>query len=314
MDGQTLTRELADIIREDPSTSGFMRKLASYDWLYQAACEVTRRTQALTANQTITTIHNQRGYDLNADFLWLYMKNQRNEYFVKVNNGSTDTFITWRDLDAMTIGNQTTSVDMPNKFCIVDKSTLGSQLTGTADTVDGTLVNGESTLTDVAKSQFASVNIGDEIHNVTSGSDGIVLGVTSTSKLLTAIFTGTDGIDAWAIGDSYVVVPQGLKQLYLDPPPLTAGYTLTVPYIQKPAPVYSPYRTYRLDNLTKGVLVKYAAWLYKYRDREPNMADSFYRYFEMECSRNVRQSGMALNKSSFKVNFVKRSMGDRSYR
>jgi hypothetical protein len=312
MDGQTLTRELADIIREDPTTSGFMRKLASYDWLYQAAVEVTRRTQCLTSTQTITTVASQRTYDLNADFLWLYLKSNTNEYFLKYNNGTNDTFITWRDLDPMIIGNQTTAVSIPNNFCIVDKSTTPAQITGTA-TGTGTLNNSESTLTD-SLAPFATVSVGDEVHNVTSVSDGIVLSVTSTSALITAIFTATDGVDAWAISDNYVIVPQGRKQVYLDPPPLTSGHTITVNYVQKPTPVYSPYRSYRFDNLNKGVLVKYAAWLYKYRDREPSYGDAFYKYFEVECSRMVKQSGRERNKYSFKVNFMKRSGSDRSSR
>jgi hypothetical protein len=60
--------------------------------------------------------------------------------------------------------------------------------------------------------------------------------------------------------------------------------------------------------------VKYAAWLYKYRDREPNFGDGFYRYFEMECAKTIKQAGRAFNRSTFKVNFSKRSFRDRSYR
>ena len=312
MDGQSLTRELADILREDPDTSGFIRLQASYDWLYQAAIEITRRTQCLTSSQTITTVGDQRGYTLDADFLWLYLKNHRNEYFIKYNDGTNDYFLTWRDYDAIVAGNQTTSVDIPSKFCIIDYSMLTSPITGTA-TDTGTLSNSESTLTD-STAPFANISVGDEVHNTTSDSDGIVLAVTSTSALLTALFSATSSVDYWATSDAYVIVPQGRKQLYLDPPPLTAGHTITVQFIQKPTPVYSPYRTYRFDNLAKGVLVKYAAWLYKYRDREPNFGDGFYRYFEMECARAVKQSGRTFNRSSFKVNFMKRSFRDRSYR
>lgn len=313
MDGQSLTRELADIIREDPTTSGFMRKLASYDWLYQAAVEITRRTQCLTSTQTITTVYNQRTYTLNADFLWLYLKNQRNEYFIKYNDGTNTFFITWRDFDAIVMGNQTTPVNLPSKFCIIDSPTVPAQITGTA-TSGGTLTNSESNLND-STAPFATVSVGDEVHNTTSVAfDGIVLAVTSTSQLLTAVFTATDGVDSWSTSDAYVIVPQGRKQLYLDPPPLTSGHTITVQFIQKPAPVYSPFRTYRFDNLAKGVLVKYAAFLYKYRDREPNFGDGFYKFFEMECARAVKQSGRAFNRSSFKVNFIKRSFPDRSFR
>lgn len=312
MDGYSLTRELADILREDPDTSGFMRKLSSYDWLYQAALEVNRRIQALTATQTITTVADQRAYTLNADFLWMYLKNQRNEYFIKYNDGTNDYFLTWRDYDAMIIGNQTDSVSIPNKFCINDVSTLTAPITGTATSV-GTLTRSESALID-STAPFTNVSVGDEVHNILSDSDGIVLSITSTSNVNTAIFSSTDTVDTWATSDTYAIVPQGRNQLYLDPPPLTAGHTITVSYIQKPVPVYSPYRTYRFDNQIKPVLVKYAAWLYKYRDREPAYGDGFYKYFELECQRAVRQSGKALNKSSFKVNFSKKAFGDRSYR
>ena len=312
MDGQSLTQELADILREDRTTSGFLRKQASYRWLYEAAIELTRRTQSVGTYTTLTTVANQRNYTLPANFLWVYLKNQRNEYFLKYNDGTNDYFITWKDYDAIIAANQTTSVSIPSRFCITDYQQVAALITGTA-TSDGTLSNEESYLID-STAPFENVSIGDDVHNTTSSSDGIVIWASSSSQILTALFSSTSASDYWATSDAYVIVPQGRQQIYLDPPPSTSGHTIRVEYIAKPTPVYSPYRQYRFNDNLNAALVRYAAWLYKYRDREPNYGDGFFKYFEMECAKAVKQSGRTLNRSSFKVNFTKRSFSNRSYR
>ena len=310
MDGKSLTNRLADLLNECSTTSTFLESRASYDYIYEAVLEFARRTRVLTASQDITTVADQTGYDLNADFLSPYLRDNRNRYVVKFDDGTNEVFLPFRDYEAIAYANQSTSVSIPSNFSIIDKSTLTDRITGTV-TSAGALSNGECTCTDSA-APFANVKVGDDIHNTTDGSDGVVIAVTSTSALVTALFGGTD--NDWDSSDAYVIVPQGRKQLVLDPPPSTSGYTVTIKYVQKPDPVYSPYRTYRFDRQYETAILKYAAWLYKYRDSEPNFGDAFYKYWDLQCRTAAKTEHKSFNKPSMRVNFIKSSYDDRSYR
>lgn len=309
MDGESLLYQLEKVLQEG-STSTFMDDRTSYDYLYTAAVKTVEATKCLTSVQTITTVADQSSYDLEADFLSLYITDTFNRYVVKLNDGSSDYWLTIRPYEAVYYSNNSTSVGIPWNFSIRDKQTITSRITGTT-TSAGALSNSESTLTDSA-APFTYVKAGDKCHNTTDSSNGIVLSVTSTSALVTALFGGTDNY--WDSGDSYIVVPAGRRQIILDPAPSTAGYSLYVPYIQKPAPVYSPYATYRFDRDYDMAIVYYAAWLYKYRDREPSFGDAFYKYWQREIRDVKNREDNARDKNSFRVNMKKRSYGDRSYR
>lgn len=310
MDGKSLTNGLADLLNESITHSTFLESKATYDYLYEAALEFCRRTRVLTYSQDITTVADQTNYDLNADFLSLYLRDNSNRYVVKFDDGSNEYFLPFRDYESVSYANQTTSVAIPSNFSIIDKQTLTAKITGTV-TSDGAASGGECTCTD-STAPFANVKVGDDIHNTTDGSDGVVISVTSTSALVVALFGGTN--NDWTSGDAYVIVPQGRKQLVLDPPPSTAGYTVTIKYVQKPEPVYSSYRTYRFDRQYEPAIIKYAAWLYKYKDQEPNYGDAFYKYWDLQCRTAAKTEHKSLNNPSMRVNMMKRSYGDRSYR
>jgi hypothetical protein len=310
MDGKSLTNGLAKLLNENSTTSGFIDLRTSYDNIYEAVLEFSRRTRALTASQTITTVANQTNYDLNADFLELYLRDSQNQYIVKYNDGTNDYFLTFRDYEAVSYANQTDSVTLPTNFSIIDKQSLTDRITGTV-TSAGALAIGECSCID-SSAPFANVKVGDDIHNTTDGSDGVVIAVTSTSSLVTALFGGTD--NDWDSSDAYVIVPQGRMQLVLNPPPSTSGHTVTIKYVQKPDPVYSPYRTYRFDRQFESAIIKYAAWLYKYRDGEPNFGDAFYKYWDMNVRRAAKTEQKSLNKPTMRVNMMKRSYGYRSMR
>ena len=177
----------------------------------------------------------------------------------------------------------------PDHFTIIDDPVLDNQVTGTA-TGDGAASGGQCILTDTA-ADFSDVSAGDIVHNTTDGSDGVVLSKTSTTVLVTALFNGT--ADDWTSSDAYVIQPQGKLQLILDPPPSTGGHTLTVHYIQQPAPVYSDYGTFRFQSQYMDAIIKYAAFQYKYRDREPNYGDVYYMHWD----RQVRMANHNLNRT-----------------
>jgi len=309
MDGKTLTEGLAQLLLEDSSTSSFLDSKTSYDAIYNAAVEFCRRTQIYKSSQTITTVADQAAYDLNPDFLSLYLKNDRNEFALKLYDGSAYNWIKFRDYDGIYLANETESVALPYNFAIRTKETLYTTLTGTA-TSAGALSNGEATLTDSA-APFTDVKVGDFVHNTTDGAHGIVISVTSTSALVTAMFGGTE--NDWDSSDAYIVMSQGRKQLYLDPPPSTAGYSVYIPYVQKPEPVYSLYRAYRLDRQYQMAIIMYAAWLYKMRDGKADYANRYYQYFDSECRKAAKTENLNQGRPNLRVNMMKRSLGSRSY-
>jgi len=180
--------------------------------------------------------------------------------------------------------------DVPDGFAIRDKQTKATQSTGTA-TSDGAAAGGECTLTDTSAEFFSSeyVEPGDVAHNTTDASDGIVLSITSDTALVCALFNGTD--NEWDTDDAYVIQPQGRLEIFLDPPPATAGHIVRVDFISRPDPVYSDYGIYRFRQHAMEAIVKYAAWLYKYRDQEPNFGDVLYQWFD----KAVRQEAFNLH-------------------
>jgi hypothetical protein len=196
--------------------------------------------------------------------------------------------------------NNTTSADPPEGFAIID-ATPGTLESGTA-TSSGDDVGGKSLLTDTAAS-FTSVSPGDIVHNTTDGSDGVVISVPSSTTCYVALFGGTD--NEWDTSDAYFIQPGARYKLVIDPPSETAGYTITVPYVQRPAPVYSDYDVYRFPQQYAPALVKYAYWLYKYRDEKPDYGDAMYRYFDAEVRRYLGSINRAIKSTRFGVSFKK---------
>ena len=308
MDGASLIYNLNSLLKED-STSTFLDLRSSYFYCYQGMLEFVRKTKALTSSQDITSVTGQSSYDLNADFMATYFQDSWNRQVVNYKpTGGGDYWIPWQDYDKIIQMNNTAS-PIPSVFCVADRS-LTARITGTA-TATSALAYEESTLTDAA-APFLNANVGDEVHNTKDGSSGIVIEKTSNSALVTALFGGTNGF--WTVGDAYIVIPQALKSLILDPPNSLTGDTITVPYLQKPAPVYSSYRTYRVDSQFEMAPVLFAAFFYKYSDRVPDFGDKMYQHANMLCGRAIAETNRTSNKKFFKVSFNKRAFRDRSYR
>lgn len=89
-------------------------------------------------------------------------------------------------------------------------------------------------------------------------------------------------------------------------PTFTGQQTITVNFLQRPDPVYSDYGSYRFAAGYEEALLKYACWLYKYRDLTPDMADKFYSFYEMQLRKAKNVNNKAVGKKDFKVNFLKR--------
>ncbi len=301
MDGKTLKYALRNLLEED-SSSGFIDDLTSYNFLNEAAVNLQQRARYLKATDTITTVLETSAYDLNGDYMGLYLKNSSKKYFIKYYDGTTTSFITWVPHEKIIYANNTTSVSIPSRFTVAPKSSLDSQVTGTT-TSAGASTGGKSTLTDTG-ADFSDVESGDWVHNTTDDSDGIVVSKTSSTVLVTALFNGTD--DDWTSSDAYVIQPQGKLQLIVDPLSSTSAHTITVNYLQRPAPVYTDYDVFRYPREYTPALVKYAAWLYKYRDREPNYGDKWYLAFENQAGLLKAQTNDMLRRKTFKMHLKAR--------
>ncbi len=300
MDGAALLYNLRQVLNE-ASDSGFLDNRTSYEYLWRAAIEFTERTSCLTTTQSITTIANTQNYTLNADYLRMYLRNQDYNYYIKYNDGSANTFPLFKEKEEIIFQNSTASVSNPYSWYIED-DTLAARVSSTT-TAASTASGGEATLTD-STAPFANVNAGDIVNNTTTSAAGYVLSKTSSSVLVTTLFGGTN--QNYGNGDSYVIQPAGRKRLVLQPPPSTAGHTITFYYVQRPAPVFSSYGMYRFGTENLQAIIFYAAWLYKYRDRDPNYGDRFFKYFEDQTRKNSVDVNRSFNRTDFKVNLKAR--------
>jgi len=274
MDGKQLLRQLRDILNES-STSGWMDDFTSYTYLWNGATEFASRTQCFKSTVNITLVANVSQYLLPADFLNLYAKNDDNDYFLFLDDGTGyKRFMFYKDHNDI-LYQQNTSTEFPYNFTVVDSESDISPISGTASSSGTALVD--------AAGDFTGVTVGDTVHNVTDGSAGIVTAYISSTQLTVPLFGGTN--DTWAASDAYEIVPQGRTAILVDPPPSVSAYTVTVPYIQRPTPVFSDYTTYRFQHEYMMAIIMYAAWLYKYRDSKVNEGDRYFQHFDVQVKK-----------------------------
>lgn len=273
IDGKDLTRRLRHLLNLE-SGDPFLDSRTSYDFLYAAARQWVIETECLTAYQEITTVADQAGYTLNGDYLSLYLK-EDDRFFIKFYDGTDYYFIFFKPYAEVIYDNNTDSVAIPSYFTITDDPTLDTIISDTADNAADD-VGGKTVLT-MDTAVFTDVTSGDIIHNTTDVSDGVVVKVTSTKIIEICLFGGTD--NEIGSGDAFIIQPRKRMRILFDPPPSTKDYTATVYYLQKPDPVYSDYDVYKIAYDYPDALVQYAAWLYKYRDKEANFGDAFYVYW-----------------------------------
>ena len=289
MDGFTLLKELQQLIQET-TTSPWADPRSAFDYLYQASIATCSRTGVLTGTQSITTVSGTSSYTLNSNYIRMYLKDTNGRFIIKYTTAAGKvTFPHFVPYETIILGNYTSNVSVPNRFSITD-ATVASLITSTATSAGAktntyTIWNqtiGEATLTSSTSHFTGYANVGDPVNNVTDGSHGYIVALSSDTAVVTALFDGTD--NDWTGSDVYIINPQLRFQIVLDPPPSASGDTVTVYYVKRDDPVYSVGRAYHLPSGYSPVLVHYAAWLYKYRDREPSFGDGFYRYWDHQCT------------------------------
>jgi hypothetical protein len=301
-----LTR-LYQIISES-SDSGWVDKKTSFDFLYEAAKDMAKETKCFTSTATLTTVATQSSYALPPGFLEILTDDGNDNKTVKYYDGSNYSWPTWMAYKDSLAENNTTAVSIPQNFSLCDAS-VGTRITGTA-TATGTATGGESTLTDTAAAFSATTCFaGDTIYNTTKGYVGFVISVTDATHLLTAMFDITSSgspYAGWASSDAYFIQPAPRYNLVLSAPSLTAGHTITVSYFMKPAPVYSDYGSYPFAPGYEEAVLKYAVWLYKYRDSKPQFGNALYQAYDMQIRKANNVHQQATGARRLRVSFIKR--------
>jgi hypothetical protein len=218
MDGKQLCRMMLDALDQETASKLFgTDERILYNELDWAACEYVRQMKNLHAGFAITTVASQQAYDLPPDFLGLYMKNSRDRHFIKYYDGNNTNWPTLRPYESIFMEDLTDELEVPTSFAIIDKATPPVKLTGTT-TSAGAKTNGEAILTNTAAlfTTTGKVYPRDIVHDITDGSDGIVLSITDLTHLVAALFDGkTNGFGS---GDSYVITRANMQQLYLSAP------------------------------------------------------------------------------------------------
>jgi len=305
MDGLTIKKKVYDLLSEDMDTSRFVSDRRTFDFVYEAVCDYVETLQSFIGTQVITTVESQQEYELNPDFLSLYLRDIRGRRFAKYNDGSDDSFIYWQDYSEMILSLPSSSQAQVERFSIIDDYTITSIL-GTAS-LAGNKTNGESVLT--SATSLTSVAIGDSVQNITDVSSGVVI---ATTPLTTCLFDGTD--DEWDVSDSFAVIPQGRKKLALSPIPSEAGHTITISYIKKPVPVYSNVRGYPIPDKDMESVILKAVGSYKMRDQKLQEADYYLKLADKGIKKSAARNNRALNRETIQVSFIKRARHDGSGR
>lgn len=289
MDGRTAIGHMIQAL--DGNAGG--DKLELFSALDAAATDFVRQTKLLTSEVDITTTEDGQEYDLPPDFIALYVRDAARRLVGKFYDGSTTTWPVLTTYEKIFRANKTDSKAVPTSFAIRDMPTLNANITGTA-TAAGAAVGGECILTASGASFSGNANVRDIIHNTLDRSTGRVLAVTDDTHLVTTLFNG--GADAWAENDTYVIKPAVQKQLVLEAPAETAGYTLTLPYLCMPAPVFSDFSSWRFEPRSCLAVCHEAAYLFQmHHKHDPRKDATLHNLFLQEIRRiKIEKAGQLL--------------------
>ena len=273
----------------------------SYDYVYEAAKDFSKETKSCHNSQTITTIANTAAYTLNPDFLEVITTDDHNHGVVMYTNASGSVF--WLDWESYSdcLQNQNPQ-GTPSSYAITD-SPLITRITGTAS-LGSTAVGGESTLT--SATTLTSVAVGDQVVNLTQTYYGVVIATGAAPTTAMFNLSNRGGAYAnWTLADSFIISPSPRYQIVLDPPPNTTGETVTVTYLAKPLPVYSDFGQYPFATGYEDAIIKYAAWMYKYRDSKPQLADPLYMIYDRMLRKAKNVNRKAVGVVGYRVNWTK---------
>ena len=298
MDGKALTQVFLEAVDEVSVDMVNVDLRSVYEHLDIAAIAFVRELGQLSASAAITTVEGQQDYDLPPDFIRLQVKNRKAQFIAKYSDGSNTYWPVLENYDDLYRRNLSDSKSAPGTFAVVGKATAASLVTGVT-TAAGAVAAGEAILTASAATFSTSVHARDRVYNNTGQGAGIVLAVTDTTHLKCALFP--EGLDSWGSGDAYTIQPAAIRQIHLDAPSLTAGHTLTVPYVAMPAPVYSEHGFWRIDPKSCFAIAHEAAYFYM-MNRPKKKPNRFHHDLFLQEVRQV------------KVDIAVETLGSRQYR
>ena len=297
MTGKDFVNRINQLLAESNST--WIDLKSSFDYVYEASKDFAKETGSCHNVQTFPTVAGQANYPLNSDFLEVLTKDDDNKALVKYVSGSNTL---WLSSESYSDYLQTSNPNgTPNNIAITD-APLMSRITGTI-TSAGNQTGGESILTDSAQN-FSSLYPGDEVINTSTGYSGVVISLATYP--VTAMFDLTvrgGAYASWSLNDTYMIQPAPRYQIFLDPAPAKTGDIVTVNYTAKPIPVYSDYGIYPFATGYEEALIKYATWLYKYRDSKPQLGDPLFMAYERAMRKGKNVNRKAIGSKGFRVNF-----------
>lgn len=307
MEGFTLKRKVMELLQESVGST-FVNDRTTYDYIYAAVQDFNIRTHFSTGTQIINILPNISTYNLNADYVMPQLTDDYNRPFFLWNYQGAISNVYPMDYDTQILEQSTTSSTVASNYSTVNAQPLGNS-SGSC-TLQGLTSNGESILTDTTLSQFANLSVGDLVHDLTDGSDGLIMGIISSTQIYTALFGGI--ANQWSLNDAYVIVPQTRYSIVFYPTPLAAA-TATIYYVKAPAPVYSVYRSYNLPFQYDDPIAEFAAFKYKYRDQEPQFGDALYQHYELAAKKYASDMRKGIDKKSgYRVNLTKISPRSKS--
>ena len=281
MNGKKLTQEWLGFCNQTVVDDNYASQLDIYDSLDTAACIYCRETRVLRGSVDITTEAGRQNYNMPPDFIDLYMQNSAKRFFIKYSDGTNTIWPVLDSYERLFYENLTTNQDFPSYFAINDATANPALITGTA-TATGAATNGRCILTDSTKlfTTTDKVYPRDIIYNSTDGSLGVVLEVTDATHLYCALFGGT-GND-WTSSDAYIIQPATKKSLVLCAPSLTAGHTITIPYVCMPAPVYWDFGAWTFPERTCRAIASGGASVFKLKKTEYKESQALGALFDAE--------------------------------
>lgn len=305
--GGELYRAVREAYGED-NYSAWADVLTIFTYCYDAAMDINQRLQILKSSTTISTVASTREYNLPYDFQQLYLKNDDEDYVIRINDGTSDYDITEREYEAVWVENDTNTVAIPDSFSVKLASSQPSAISITSNASGAVDANFESLCSTATASAFASANVGDSV--LILGKPGRVTYKTSNTSLQVAMEDGYGVPNTTTV----VIIPVSLWALYFSPIPSTSSYTITVPYLKKPDGVFSYNRSYNLDQALQPALVAYCVSKLKERDRATSDAAYFMQQYEAVVrSQGSKYRSKKLTKG-YRVNMKKDFRDYRSWR
>lgn len=237
------------------------------------ACQFAKDTLLLRDTVEITTVADQREYNLPPDFINIARKSKvdgRTQVISYLESGATDPHLIDRvNYDEFWDYDTGDTEDIPNCFDILPAAKAPASVTGTTTSAgsmsDGisNLVNSGATFTDGSDLVYPRY----PVYNTKSGKDyfGIVIEQTSDTALKTCMFK-EGASKSWASGDTYRIQSACKFKLIFDYATATASETITVDYYCLPDPVYSKISMWGFPDPENVMAIAiYAAWLQKFR-------------------------------------------------